>query len=112
MGCTNSKIHDFPEEVMWAFEKRFMTTQYEEDDKDAYTPFYVFVYDLAFFLRNDQAQTSVERCIQKISQNLVPTPEDWMKYTLRLVDFFVSTGRLTKYGHPRFPILLGVAKRI
>lgn len=111
MGCLNTKIQDVPEEVMWAFEKRFMTTEYGEDDTDAYTPFYMFVYDLAFFLRNDQAQTIVERRIENMSKHLVATPDDWMDYSLRLVDFLVSTGRLTKYGHPRFPVLLGVAKR-
>jgi len=100
----------FPEEIIWAFEQRFMATEYEYQC-DAYTPFYTFVYDLAFFLRNDQVQNRVEHCIEKTTRHLIATPEDWMTYTISLVTFLVSTGRMTKYGHPHFPILIGVAKR-
>ena len=104
------RLRTIPVGVMTAFENRFMMTEYEYRE-GAYTPFYIFVYDLAFFLRNDPAQCEAERCIEKISNHLVATPDDWTGFCIDVVDLLASTGRMTKYGHPHFPILLGITKR-
>lgn len=97
----------FPASVDEAFEDRFVGRCIRWE-KDAYVPYYVLVYELAFFLRNDPSQSDIDRHIRRYTGVLEPSPHDWMKYARRYIDVSIRQGRLQRYGDPRYPIILGI----
>jgi hypothetical protein len=108
MGQYFSKDSDiYSSDIKEAFEERFIKQKCVLDPYK-YISLYVFAYELAFFFRNDPIQVVIEKKIEKLSRRLVQTPDDWLTFTLNFIYHLVEEKRFIKYGHPQYPVILGI----